>query len=387
MKAAIYVTRGLYHADRKLPISGHAQAALKTAELLVGRGHQVTLITTHAAPSYRIPLDPTAASRVQVRTVKQGTKEWPNRSIDLLGSLRSFGELGALLRPSDFDLVHFFGVNRTAYLLGLLKMTGVKVPSLMTMVNYRRPRNFFYRSIESFTFPRIDCFVALTEYTKERLLETVIGHVYLTRPGILGAFSHAHGDPIRMRPNATDLVLFWRDAEFSNGVDVCMNAFERLSGEFPSADFVFAVRPAHRFEEQLRRLSKLYRNIHLLVFPYARGITMPKLLNSASCVVLPFRSLSCNPQLACLETILSGSYLITTPIQSNSELVDDARSVCFVEPSSVEAVYLAVKYVLEHKEEARELAGQARSQAASKWNWPGYEESLMHVYRQFVAAV
>lgn len=387
MKAAIYVTRGLYHADRELPISGHAQAALKTAEILLRRGHQVTLVTTHAAPSYRIPLDPTVASRLEVRTVKQGTREWPNRSIDLLGAVRSFGKLEALLRPSNFDLVHFFGVNRTAYLLGLLKMTGVKVPSLMTMVNYRRPSNFFYRSIESLTFARIDCFVALTEYTKEKLLETGIGGVYLTRPGVLGDSSHDHDDPVRIRANATDLVLFWRDAEFSNGVDVCMNAFERLSREFASADFVFAVRPAHQFEEQLRRLSSLYRNIHLLIFPYAHGITIAKLLNSASCVVLPFRSLSCNPQLACLETILSGSFLITTPIQSNSELVDDARSVCFVKPSSVEAVYLAVKYVLEHKEQAIELAGQAQSEAANKWNWRLYEERLIDVYRQFVTAV
>jgi len=304
--------------------------------------------------------------------------------LDIPSTLRFIRELRMVLKSDDFDLIHFFGIGRTLYLAGAIKATGLKTHILMTMVDYRKPKNLVYRLFERMSFWCIDDFIALCNYTKRKLIEQGASHVSVARPGVLLQAPLGLNRLVRVRPHATDLVLFWRDAEIANGVDTCIDAFKLLSGEFPSVDFVFAVRPNHPFEGELRKLDNQYINIHLLLFPYKDGITISELISSALCVVLPFRSLSCNPQLAVLETLMLGTPLVTTPVESNKELVENSKSVFVVEPSNIQETYLAVKYVLKNKARAREMAKKAKSQVAKTWNWQTYEEELIDAYKRFV---
>lgn len=380
MKVAIYVTRGFWPAGEQVAVSGHVQPSLKTAEILVKRGHDVTFITNTGPPTYRIPLDPMVKSQLEIKTLSVRSKKGTVTYNNMAAVLKTSAEIRAIIKAESFDILHFFGFNRSAYLLGLLKLTGVKQKSFMTMINYNPQKKLFHNFMEKLAFPKIDCFLTSTDYIKGQLLQTGVRQVYVTGSGVMGYQANNQDCSLTIRPNATDLVLFWRDAEFRNGADICAEAFKKLSPEFESVDFVFAVRPDHEFEEPLRRLDQQYANIHLLLFPYDKGITITKLIDSASCVVLPFRSLTCNPQLAVLETIMRGTPLITTPIESNSELVNDRNTVFFVNPSDVEAVCDSIRRILEQPQQAQNLAKEAQLQAFKKWNWISYEEQLMNAY-------
>lgn len=380
MKAAIFVVAALYPDYWRSAISGHVQTSLKTAEILVKRGHEVTFITTSAAPGWQLPLANSISSQVRIITVDvptvAGVEQVPRMSV-AFGFVR---ELRRLVLADDFALVHFFGGDLTAYLAGAMKLAKVKACSVMTMVQYSKPDHLLYRAFERMLLPRIDAVVALSNWTKRCLTERGIRDVHMTRPGVLAHQSSGQTRMVRVRPHSTGLVLFWRDASYMNGVDVCMDAFKSLSVEFPKVDFVFAVRPGRPFDDELRTLDIQHGNIHTLFFPYKDGITILDLVNSASCVVLPFRSLACDPQMAVLETILAGTFLITTPVGSNRELLEGIEGPCLVEPGNVQETYSAIKYALNNNQEVKEVARAARSRALRDWNWNAYEKALMEAY-------
>lgn len=379
MRAAIYVTGAKWPAWKDTIVSGHVQIPLKTASLLLQRGYDVTLITTSAPVNYRIPpLVPLEG--LKVKTVTKATRDWPRRGFDSLKAVKQFIELRSMLRSGHYDILHFFGANSTAYLLGLLKATGVTIRSLMTFTNFRDMSGS--GRIRRRLFGRIDQSFTLTDYTKTRAIEAGLSRVTVTRPGLLKHFCCGHRRAIRLRSETSDLVLFWRNANEQNGADVCMEAFRRLSSEFPLVDFVFAVRPHDRLEEDLKRLAGEVGNIHLLLHPYPNGMTISDLVCSASCVVMPFRSLTMNPQFAVLETLSAGIPLVTTAVESNSELVKDHETGYLVQPSDAEEVYSLVKYVLEHKVEAKAIGRRAKLQVEQVWNWESYIERIEEVYAQ-----
>jgi len=369
MKIAIYVSDAQYPPEGDDIVSGHVQVPLKTAELLLKHGHEVTLITTEAPPNYRIP-PIISFDRLEIKTVRKVPTY--------------FYDLRNVIRQNDFNLLHFFGMNKTAYLLGLIKASGIRTKALMTLINYVKPQNRVKSFVERKVFDYIDHFVVLTEYTKESLMNSGFGRVSVTFPGVLKQHACNQTHSIKIRPEATDLVLFWRTASFDNGVDVCIEAFKKLSKKFEMADFVFAVRAQHQFKGEFSELVKKYKNIHLFQHPYEEGVTILELLNSASCVVLPFRKLSMNPQLTVLETLFTGAPLVTTPVESNRELIEDREAVYFVEPSNVQQTYSAVKYLLENKAKARKMGEKAKSEVAKKWNWQVYEKELIDVYERFI---
>jgi len=379
MRVAIYVTGAKWPAWKDSIVSGHVQIPLKTASLLLQRGYHVTLITTTAPMDYRIPpLVPLEG--LEVRTVAKATKEWPRRGFDLLKIGRQFADLRSLLKNERYDILHFFGANSTAYLLGLLRVTGVRIKSLMTFTNFRRLSNpglITHRLLDY-----IDQFLALCDYSKNLAVRSGLSRVQVTRPGLLKHFQCRGKQLIRLRPEASDLVLFWRNANEQNGADVCLEAFQCLSAEFPMVDFVFAVRPHDCLEEKLRRIADEISNVHLLLYPYPDGMTISDLICSASCVVMPFRSLTMNPQFAVLETLSAGVPLITTSVESNVELIQDGETGYLVRPSSAHEVYTKVRYILEHKLEAGNVGRNARHQVEQIWNWKSYIDSIEDVYAQ-----
>ena len=105
-------------------------------------------------------------------------------------------------------------------------------------------------------------------------------------------------------------------------------------------------------------------------------------MTSAAIVVLPFRKLSINPQLAILETLASGAPLITTPIESNKEIIEHRKTGLLV-PPTVNEVFAAIKELLDNPSLAKQIGDNAKQQIPKKWNWENYEKELTNLYKQF----
>jgi glycosyltransferase involved in cell wall biosynthesis len=386
MKIAIYTSGAKYPIEKHGTESVPVQMSLKSCEILTRLGYEVTFITTEAPPDWEIPSLASLRS-CRIETVTKATADWPDASIQLLKALKQFRDLRRILRQEgEYDGIHAFGWTRTAWLMGLIRASGISAKCLMSLADYPAygGSTAIHRFVERRLFPYIDRFLMSTDHAREKLDEAGFGPATVVRHGVTSEYPSAELSSTHLRPEATDMVLFWRNASAANGADVCAEAFKRLSKDYELVDFVFAVRPGAGLDSLLRTLSDQHRNIHLLTYPYADGITIEKLMAAASCVVLPFRKLSVNPQLAVLETILAGAPLITTPVESNRELVEELDTIYFVPPDDVQQVCDGVKYMLENKTKARDIALRAKSQAVDRWNWESYGRELALVYEQLL---
>jgi len=164
-------------------------------------------------------------------------------------------------------------------------------------------------------------------------------------------------------------------------VDICAEVFKELSGEYPDTSFTFAVRPGDECEAELSRISQIYENIELLLYPYPDNIRIEDLLTSATVVVLPFRKLSINPQLAVLETLASGTPLVTTPVESNREIIKDRETGILVS-LSVNEIATALRELLSKPSFAKQIGINAKYHIQKEWNWEKYGEKLIKLYEE-----
>lgn len=384
MKVGIFVAEAKYCVNTFNNISGHVQVPLFSANILDKRGYDVTLITSKAPEGYQLPL--IASEKLGVETVISASKKWPDRGTRLLRRVPLLiNELRKLILSSSFDIIHAFGDIETAYLLGLLKATKVSTTAFMTFHNFSISRFPFVKLLTTKLLKNIDTLISLTNYTKMQMLRSGLGSVVdrskvvVMQPGIEKQLIVDRGKMSSLNPKRR--VLFWRNASRKNGADICAEVFKELSSEYPDTSFTFAVRPGDECEAELSRISQIYENIELLLYPYPDNIRIEDLLTSATVVVLPFRKLSINPQLAVLETLASGTPLVTTPVESNREIIKDRETGILVS-LSVNEIATALRELLSKPSFAKQIGINAKYHIQKEWNWEKYVEKLIKLYEE-----
>ena len=374
MKICLFTTRAQY-PPCNFVIGGENQIPLKTAELLNKNQHEITFITSEAPPSYRLPS--IVVNNLNVKTIVNEMEGGPPFKVKYSKVLKQIFELRRFIANSSFDIVHFFGANRAAFILGLLKYFGESSIKFMTFNKFHR-QELKYKYLSVKLINNIDTILTLSQYTKQQLINVGIDRekIYVTRPGVHEKW---YADNYKRLDFGTErFVLFWRDAEWENGADICGNVFEKLAPQYSNISFVFAIRPNHEYEAKLRNLTKKYDNIQLYIYPYD-NFSITDLVRSAFLVVLPFRKLSLNPQIAVLETLVSGTPLITSSIESNKEIIKSGETGMLVTPTFNE-VYIAIKNMLDNPYNAQRMGSQGKAYIKQNWNWDKYRKKLLSLY-------
>jgi len=180
-------------------------------------------------------------------------------------------------------------------------------------------------------------------------------------------------------------VLFWRDPSRENGADVCLEVFRALASRYPNISFDCAVRPHWDPVAGLEDLAEQNKNVHIFRFPYQCGITIEKLLSESICVLMPFRRLSTQPQLAILESMMSGTVVITSAIGSNHELIDSGQNGFLIPPGDVTGNLRAVECMIDDVVAAMAMGELASQSVRQKWNWDSYLSDLIGVYEEVLS--
>ena len=97
-----------------------------------------------------------------------------------------------------------------------------------------------------------------------------------------------------------------------------------------------AVRPIWNEVDGLDALAQTHSNVHVFRFPYEDGVTLPRLIAESLLVVMPFRSLSVNPQFAIAESVAAGVPVVTSDLDSNPEIVFDGINGALVPVGELE---------------------------------------------------
>ncbi len=374
MDIAIFGTKALYPPDKENTISGHVQVPLKTAELLSKQGHDVSVITTDAPDNYRLPS--VIDSDFNVYRVPDIFPERSSSTVDFQRIPALIRELRELISENQFDRVHFFGPEKINYLVFPVLFNQNIDSVAITYVNFDDNEDMMGRLVLGLLSRTVQ-FHTLSEFTSNQVKKH--SHflfdeleVSVTNPGIIRDFNDS---TCSLDSTYRDSVLFWRNASLQNGADICAEAFTELSTQYPDQQFLFAVRHNDEYEDELEHCCSNHSNIDLLRYPYPDEVTIERLLVSARAVVLPFRDLSINPQFAVLESMASGTPLVTTPVGSNEEIISSGENGILANPTVKDNI-TAIKQILDNREQAKRIGENGRQEVTENWNWDSYSNTL-----------
>lgn len=381
MRIGVYVSAAAVQRGYERNVSGHIQIPMRALELLRDAGHDARLITnwyddsTHTLPECA-PKGITThlIDDARVRGSVHEKKGAHRRGLRISMLRRQVGQLQSICRDESLDILHLYGVNRTAHLGGALKLLGVKIPIVCTMFRADFPERFGFLTRRLWN--RVDALVTATAFV-QRQMQSVGLDATIVRHGIVRDLRTEVEDET---VNGKSRVLFWRDPSRNNGADVCATVYDALAPKHPDIHFDMAIRPHWAEVEGLDDLAARHENVTIFRFPYEKGITLPKLVLESLCVLLPFRRMTICPQLAIAESLAVGVPVVATDLWSNNELIEPGRNGDLVPIDDVDATIGAVERVIQDRNRALQMGRDAAVDLRSQWNWDQYVDDIMAVY-------
>lgn len=381
MKIGVYVSAAAVRQGYERNVSGHIQIPLHAIGLFNQAGHEACLITnaydesTHTLPAC-MPQGATCCviQDARVRGSVHDAKGAIRRGVRPGAMRRQLKQIIAICREQGLDVLHLYGMNRTAHFGGLLRTLGLKIPIVCTIFRADFPERF--GMLTKPLWRRVDAIMTATEFVRKRLEDA--GHqATKVRHGIVRDLKSEVTDEVI---GAKSRVLFWRDPSLNNGADVCVKVYDALAPKHPDISFDMAIRPHWLEVEGLDDLAARHDNVHIYRFPYEGDITLPKLVLESLCVLLPFRRMTICPQLAIAESLAVGAPVVTTDLWSNNELITPGRNGDLVPVGDVDAATAALERIISNRETALAMGEHAAADLHSKWTWGHYVDETMAVY-------
>lgn len=362
-------------------VSGHIQIPLHAMQVLGDHGHDVHLITNSFGDDRVLPwCMPTAATVHYVRDSRRRLgslekKRAPVSGVYPVAFLRQVGEIRRIAQREQLDLLHLHGHLRTSVFAAVLKLLGLRIPTVATLFALRMDR---CGPINRRLLRRAGSIVTATEHVAGQCRE-LGADVHIVRHGLVRDIRSEMDESVLT--GVRHRVLFWRDLTHVNGADIAVQAFDRLAPEFPDVSFNFAVRPQLREVDGVEELCARHANVHLYRFPYPSGISLANLLGESLAVVLPFRSFTIQPQLSIAESMSAGAPVVATDVGSTAELITHGETGMVCPVGDGEATTNALRELLRQPDVAHDLGAAAAAEIARSWNWDTYAHDLEDVYR------
>lgn len=383
MKISFFVSQVASAPGFANVVSGHVQIPLHTMKLLRDAGHTVELITTEFGKNQALPN--CHPEGVVVHQVVNGSRQGQDLpmyagyrfGIQPIKLIKQLSQIKKIVEAEQYDILHFSGSNKTAYLAGVIKLIGIKTPLVLTVNGYLQKRFWF---ATKYLWKQFSAIITSTEFYQNEC-ETQGIPTVLIKHGIV---RHIREELEEITVDKPQRVLFWRDPSIENGADICLQVYDRLAPLFPDVSFDLAIRPHPNRVPGIKELSDKYPNVNLYQCPYKPDISLAKLLSESICVLLPFRKLSTHPQLAVLESMLAHAVVVTTALDSNIELINSGRNGYLVPVGDVEATTEVVKELLNDRNKAAQVGKQAYEDMQTEWNWDTYVPKLVEIYTRAI---
>ena len=174
-------------------------------------------------------------------------------------------------------------------------------------------------------------------------------------------------------------ILYWRDPTYQNGADIVEKLFINLSKTHKKIKFTIAVRSHSENLFNKKRLKE--NNIDYMEYPYPKNIKIQDLLNESICVVMPFRKLSTNPQLSVLETMYSNTCIITTPIESNNDIIKHKINGFLISINQQEKWSKTIESLILDTDLAKKIAKNANNTIKKVFNWDNTFDKYSKLYK------
>jgi glycosyltransferase involved in cell wall biosynthesis len=176
-----------------------------------------------------------------------------------------------------------------------------------------------------------------------------------------------------------DYILFVGTLEPRKNLMTLLEAYRIFAGQSKNraqTALVVAGMKGWLYEETMRRLGEMPREMSPRLIGYVEEMDLPALYSAARMAVVP--SLYEGFGLPCLEAMACGTPLVCSNAASLPEVVGDAALL--VSPENPEEMAVAMAELAENPEVGEELADRGRRRAA-QFTWERCAEETYRVYK------
>jgi glycosyltransferase involved in cell wall biosynthesis len=194
-----------------------------------------------------------------------------------------------------------------------------------------------------------------------------------------------HGDEsvfLRGQPKPVDesgpVVLFFGTLMAYKGLDLLLEAFERVRARRPESSLVVAGTPSGDFDlEELRRTADRIGGIS--VHPgYVPIPQVASFFNEARVVVAPYRYANASGVVELARTFARP--VVGTAVGDLPAVIEDGRTGLLVPPNDPAALATALLRLLDDPAEAQRLGSAGRARSAASASWATVAERIEEVY-------
>ncbi len=298
-------------------------------------------------------------------------------------------KLPKILKEENFDLIHFTQFNHPLLYRGKFVVTvhdlimhlypsGKQTKSLLHKVAYRRVMSDTRRA---------NAVIVPSEATKNDLISMLgfpSSKIVVTPEGSESRFHQASQHDIEQVRAKYKLpkqyLLFVSRWEHYKGLPILVQAFERLSAQFPELGLVICGRPVAQSPQVSQLVSDAQRKNPLVVTPgFVSDEDLAPLYSGASVYVHP--SWYEGFGIMILEAFAAGAPVVTSNVSSLPEVVGDAGLL--VDPRNLEDLTLKISSILKDPSLAESLK-QKGLQRVKDFSWAKMAEQTLSVYRSII---
>lgn len=157
------------------------------------------------------------------------------------------------------------------------------------------------------------------------------------------------------------------------GLQYLVPAFELLKKEMPQAELILCGSVYPDFQKLYNRWRPLFTHVRTLPHP-----ELAKLLQSCTAFVFP--SIEEGFARVISEAMATGLPIIATHNSGATTLVENGREGIIVPARSAQAVYEAMKQMVEHPETCEAMGKAAARKVANEGSWESYGDKLLSIY-------
>lgn len=391
-------------------IGGHVNNAVQLSKALFDRGHEITIITTpHRHPGNQ-PNNGLEWAEVVCLPI---SGSYPSIKYGLEYTFKTLQKIRELHKIEKFDVIH----GHSGFsMLGLITGIGgriTRVPSIHSIyspiqpiISHNTVMFFSNKILSKFYLSQVNKIIAATkniqcslimagvpDYKIEMIPPGIDTKIY--NPSISDNNVRKHFDIGSDQP----LLLYVGNLTKIKGIHILIEALRIMTKQFPDAKLLMALNmPLSKYEEEdsaglydterdfeIKEKIKSY-GLNDNIIPLGIVKNMPQIMAASDVFITPFLNTVgvVDYPTSLLEAMAVGKPVIATRVGGIPEIVKHKENGLLVEPNNVDELVAAILYMLNNKEEAKDMGKEGAKIISEKFRSETVADTLERIYEEVI---
>lgn len=389
-------------------IGGHVNNVVQLSKALFDREHEITIVTTpHRHPGNQ-PNNGLEWAEVVCLPI---SGLYPSIKYGLEFTFKTSQKIRELHKIEKFDVIH----GHSGFsMLGLITGIGgriTRVPSIHSInspiqpiISHNSVMFFSNRILSKFYLSQVNKIIAVTENIQHSLTMAGVPHykIEIVPPGIdISIYnpSISGGDVRKYFGIGSDLplLLYVGNLTKIKGIHIFIEALKIIVKRFPDIKLLMALNmPLSKYEEEdsaglydterdfeIKEKIKSY-GLNDNIIPLGIVKNMPQVMAASDVFITPFLNTVgvVDYPTSMLEAMAVGKPVIATRVGGIPEIVKHKENGMLVEPNNVDELVAAILYMLNNKEEAKNMGKEGAKTISEKFRLEIVVEELERIYEE-----